>query len=199
MRAYASYEIVLHGTAVEINEAVDSIADIIGDQPDALPNLLDRYYSDEDDDEEEDLTPLTFEEVVEVWETRDCVWIEDIIKLSVEIAVNSPDIQFSISGHINDDSDVAGDEMDFKITYKEKKLLSQTTDWYQYIHMDDINNYNAFASRFCDAHGNPRYTQEDFEGFRDCADEWYVLDGGHGEFSTTVPFNDPVRIKLKFS
>lgn len=199
MRAYASYEIKLLGTDSEINGAIDCIADVIGDQADVLPHLLDRYYSDDDEDDD-DKQPLgAFEETIEIWQTHDCVWVEDIQKLAVEIALNAPNLQFSIAGHIEDASDDARDEMDFKITYKERKLFSQVTDWYQYIHMDDFKNYSAFAAKFCDRHGNPRYTKEDFEGFRDSADEWYVLDGGSGEFSTRAALGDPVRVKVKLS
>lgn len=198
MQAFASYEITLIGTDFEVKEAIECIADIIGDQGDTLTNLLDRYYSDdeEDDEDSEDLTS-TFEETIEIWQTHDCVWIEDIEKLAMDIAANLPNLQFSISGHIEDCADDAEDEMDFKVFYKSKKLFSQSTDWYWYIHMDDFRDYSDFAAKICDQNRNPRYSKEDYEGFKACADEWYVMDSGMGEFSTNAPMGDPVRIKIK--
>lgn len=59
-----------------------------------------------------------------------------------------------------------------------------------------FENYNAFCRKFCDKYGYPRYTKEDYEGFRVCADEWYVLDSRRGEFSTDVPLENPVKIKI---
>ena len=214
MQPFASYDITLTGTAEEILEALFCITDVIGDQDNILPSLLDKYdpdeadyYDDEDnkdneDEEKEDfddnLASPIVEETIEIWQTEDCVWIEDIEKLAAEIAINAPSIKFSISGHIEDPSNEAGDEMDFKIAYSNKKLFSQKTDWYQYIHMDDFEDYYDFGDRFTGPDGKPRYSLEDYEGFCQCADEWYVLGGGHGEFSTNAPLQDPVRIKLKF-
>ena len=51
MRPFASYEITLVGSFFELKEAIDCIADAIEDQPDVLPNLLDKYYSYEDEDD----------------------------------------------------------------------------------------------------------------------------------------------------
>ena len=93
---------------------------------------MDKYdYGDDWDDEDDcdDVSPI-YAEDIEIWQTHDCVWIEDIQKLAVEIAINAPALQFSISGHIEDCSDNAGDEMDFKLVYAGKKLTSQTPVWY---------------------------------------------------------------------
>lgn len=200
MRSFASYDITLSGTKSDIREALFCLSDVICDQENVLAELMDKYDYEADWDDEDDCDDngsYICTEDIEIWQTHDCVWIEDVQKLAVEIARNAPDLQFSISGHIEDCSDDAGDEMDFKLVYADKKLTSQTTDWYQYIHMDEFKNYAAFAAKFCDRHGNPRYTEEDFNGFRDCADEWYVFDSGYGEFSTTAPLGDPVRLKVK--
>lgn len=196
MRPFASYIISLTGTVLDIKDAIDCIADVIGDQPDALPNLLDRYYSDDENDDD-DALPNKIEETIEIWHPHDCVWIEDIETLSAEMAATAPDLYFSFSGHIEDPSSGANDEMDFQISYKGKKLFSQTTDWYWFIHMDDYPSYSAFSSKFCDLYGNPRYSADDYEGFRACSDEWYVMDGGQGEFSIKAPLRDPIRIKPK--
>ena len=195
MLPFASYDIILRGSEVEIRKALFCITDRIGDQGNVLPELLDRYDYDEVD--EDDIS--VFEEEIEIWQTHDCVWIEDLEDLAIDIATTVPAIYFSIKGHIEDTSDNAGDEMDFRIYYQEGKLFSQTTDWYWYLHMDDFPDYASFCVKVCDLYGNPRYSEEDYEGFRACADEWYVLDGGQGEFSNDVPLRDPVRIKLRCS
>ena len=202
MRSFASYNIALSGTKLDIREALFCLADVICDQENVLSELLDKYdYEDDWDDEDEDDgdTSSTCIEEVEIWQTHDCVWIEDIEKLATEIALNAPDLQFSFSGHIEDHADNAGDEMDFKLVYNGKKLIKQITDWYQYVHLDDFKNYADFASKVCDLYGNPRYSEEDFEGFKQCADEWYILDGGQGEFSTDAPLGDPIKVKVKFT
>ena len=195
MRPYASYTITLKGTELDIRKAIFCITDIIGDQGNVLPELLDRYDYDEINEDD----PAVYEEEIEIWQTRDCVWLEDIESLAADIAITVPNVQFSLSGHIEDPSEDAGDEMVFKIYYQSGKLLSQSTDWYWYVHMDDFPDYASFSAKVCDLYGNPRYSEEDYEGFRACADEWYVLDGGQGEFSTDAPLRDPVRIKLKQS
>lgn len=195
MRPFASYEITLRGTEAEIRKGLFCITNIIGDQGNVLSELMDLYYSDEMDDND----PSVTEEQIEISETYDCVWIEDIEKLAIDIAMAVPAMQFSIKGHIEDTSDNAGDEMDFHIYYQQGKLFSQATDWYLFIHMDDFSDYASFSAKVCDLYGNPRYSEEDYEGFRACADEWYILDSGQGEFSTDAPLHDPVRIKLNKS
>ena len=195
MLPFASYEIKLRGTEVEIRRSLFCITDMIGDQGCVLPELLDRYDIDEIDENDLSVT----EEIIEIWQTHDCVWIEALEELAVNIATTIPTMQFSIKGHIEDASDGAGDGMDFHIFSQESKLFLQTTDWYVYVHMDDFTDYASFSAKVCDSHGNPRYSKEDFEGFRACADEWYILDSGQGEFSTDAPLHDPVRIKFKQS
>ena len=194
MRPFASYEITLVGSFFELKEAIDCIADAIEDQPDVLPNLLDKYYSYEDED---DIIQDKTEESIEIWQTHDCVWLEDIVTLAIQIATFATSLTFSISGHIVDPSDSAEDKMDFKICYENNKLFSQSTDWYWLIHMDDFPDYASFCSKVCDLYGNPRYSEEDYLGFFSTADEWYILDGGQGEFTTHPTFTDPIRIKLK--
>ena len=199
MRPFASYEIALRGTLLDVKEAIDCIADVVKDQYDALPNLFDKHSPniDDDDDDDDNVIPSDIEETIAIWQTHDCVWLEDLETLAADIASFAPNLIFSISGHIEDPSDNAEDEMDFKIWYTNKKLLSQSTDWYWCIHMDDFPDYDTFCSKVCDLYGNPRYSEDDYLGFRASADEWYILDGGHGEFSTNVPLRDPVRIKIK--
>lgn len=198
MRSHASYDITLSGTRKDLLQALFCLADIICNQDNILAELIDKYDLDEDfyEEECEDEEAIICAEDIAIWQTCDCVWIEDIQGLAIEMARVAPEIRFSISGHIEDLSDNAGDEMDFIFTYENKKLFSQSTDWYQYIHMDDFDSYTTFATKFCDCYGKPRYSKEDFEGFKQCADEWYVLDSGAGEFSTNAPMGERVRIKI---
>lgn len=199
MRSFATYIIKLSGARPDIYEAVSCMCDVICDQGSILAELLDKYSCSDDWDDEDDISSQTMcEEEIEIWKTHDCVWIEDIEKLALDIAVNAPNLHFSFFGHIEDCADDAGDEMDFNISYKSKELFSQTTDWYWHIHMEDFRNYTDFSAKISDQYGNPRYTREDYEGFLQTADEWYVLDSGMGEFSTNAPMGDPVRIKIKF-
>lgn len=85
----------------------------------------------------------------------------------------------------------------FEVEYSNKKLTTRETCWYICVHMHEFKNYEAFAKIFTDRHGNPRYTEEDYLGFLNCADKWYVLESGQGEFSVDVPFGDIVRVKIR--
>ena len=86
--------------------------------------------------------------------------------------------------------------MDFLIEYRKGKLTSKASDWYIHIYMNDFEDYYAFADKFAGTDGNPRYTEEDYIGFCECAPEWFVLDSGNGEFSTDVPLGKAVRIRI---
>ena len=62
--------------------------------------------------------------------------------------------------------------------------------------MTTFGYYKEFCEQFSDLEGNPRYSEEDYLGFKECADEWYVLGSGKGEFSKDVPLGDPKKIKV---
>ena len=68
--------------------------------------------------------------------------------------------------------------------------------YHKHIYMNDFEDYYAFADKFAGTDGNPRYTEEDYIGFCECAPEWFVLDSGNGEFSTDVPLGKAVRIRI---
>ena len=56
MRSFASYNIALSGTKLDIREALFCLADVICDQENVLSELLDKYdYEDDWDDEEENI------------------------------------------------------------------------------------------------------------------------------------------------
>ena len=54
MRPHASYDITLSGSAEDILEALFCITDVICDQNEVLPQLLDKYDSDEDEIDDDD-------------------------------------------------------------------------------------------------------------------------------------------------
>lgn len=194
MNAYASYVITLCGNNPDIIAAAKMLNEVISNQ-DCFPNFLHR--SARSTNPENTHSSSTVQEYFIVEKTHKCVWLEDILDLANNLAYYLPNTTFSISGRIEDFASHIVDMMDFKITYQNKKLTSQSTCWYIHIFMDDFVDYEAFCAAVCDLYGNPRYTEEDYKGFRDCAKEWYVLESGQGEFSTDVPFDDPVRIKIK--
>jgi hypothetical protein len=205
MKAYASYTVSLSGSYIDILDAVDFLSEEISDQDCWSEFKNDYFYDDDDYDEDDELekqessgtdTPDCLEEYFEVWETQKCVWIEDIQKVAAELACMVPELNFIIKGHIADNTDNADDMMDFLIEYKKGKLTSRTSDWYIHIYMDDFEDYYEFGDKFTGPNGTPRYSEEDYEGFCQCADEWYVLDSGNGEFSTDVPLGKPTKVKI---
>lgn len=206
MKACSSFVISVSGRYIDIFEAVDFLSEIITDQScwtefthDCVDNDPDDYDDDDILEESENVSknlPELMDECFEVWDTQKCVWIEDIQKMAAELSYLVPAIDFAIKGHIEDNIDGNGDMMDFLIEYKKGKLTSRTSDWYIHICMDDFEDYHAFAEKFMGLDGNPRYTEEDYNGFFECADEWYVLGSGNGEFSTDVPLGNAVKIKI---
>lgn len=212
MNVYSSFTVSICGNYADIIEAVDFLSETITDQScwtefDNDCFYENNHFDDDDDDFDDDNSPETqmvtndehlelLEECFEVWETQKCVWIEDIQKMAAELSSLVPGISFSIKGYIADDSDGAGDMMDFLIENKNGKLVSKTSDWYIHICMDEFENYREFADKFIGTDGNPRYSEEDYDGFCECASEWYVLDSGTGEFSTDVPLGKAVRLKI---
>jgi len=195
MNACATYTISLSGPSFDVMDIIAFLAEQIDDQNcfDDF-NLKSRFSDNDEDDDDYDFTLLQRDEYIEIYETHAYVWLEDIEDLAKEMVQISPSVSFSIAGHIEDSED--SDLMDFNIQYTGRKLTSQSSCWYIYIHMDEFENYNTFCQKFSDKYGNPRYTEEDYEGFRACADEWYVLDSGNGEFSTDVPLEEPTKIKI---
>ena len=211
MKAYSSFTVSVRGGYADILEAVDFLSETITDQSCWTEFANDCFYekgpTDYDDDDFDDKSPENqsitndkhqelLEECFEVWETQKCVWIEDIQKMAAELSYLVPGIEFTIKGHIEDNINGSNDMMDFLIENKKGKLTSRTSDWYIHIYMDDFDDYYEFGDRFTGPDGRPRYSEEDYEGFCTCADEWYVLDAGNGEFSTDVPLGKAVRIKI---
>lgn len=192
MGAYASYRITIVGNAIDINRAIKKLRDTIPDQECFRFHSLSNYSA-----KEYDLSSSFIEVSFHVVKTHSCVWIEDIGDLANYLAFYIPALSFSISGRIYDCTDDLDDMMDFRINYRPKKLTMECTCWYIHIFMDNYVDYDAFCSIICDQYGNPRYSEEDYNGFRDCSNEWYVLDSGQGEFSIDISFDDPVRIKIK--
>lgn len=165
------------------------------------------YEEDDDYEDERERCPQAYdnnnnvhqivEEHFDVIDTTVCVWTEDIFQLANDLAYYSPDISFSISGCTIDFSEDIEDMIMFEVEYSNKKLTTRETCWYICVQMHEFSNYEAFAKIFTDRRGNPRYTEEDYLGFLNCADKWYVLESGQGEFSVDVPFGDTVRVKIR--
>lgn len=202
MKAYASYTITLTGSYVDILDAVDFLSSEIDDQDCWGEFSNPCFYSCDDEEDEDDGNDdrgvnNSLSETFDVYETCKYIWLEDLSKLAAELSCIAPCLCFSISGYTTDNSDGSEEMMDYLIDYKNGKLLSRSSCWYIHIYMDEFSCYDAFRRKFSDKYGNARYSEEDYEGFRECAAEWYVLDGGNGEFSTNVPLGEPVRIKLK--
>lgn len=203
MKVYSSFTVSVHGVYADILEAVDFLSETITDQScwTEFSNtcFYDGDHIDEDDFDDDDpyenqiITdnehPALLEECFDVWETQKCVWIEDIQKMAAELSYLVPNVEFTVKGHIEDNISGSNDMMDFLIEYKKGKLTSRTSDWYIHIYMDDFEDYYEFGDRFTSPDGRPRYSEEDYEGCA-CADEWYVLDAGNGEFSTDVPLGE---------
>ena len=205
MKACSSFIISVSGSYADILEAVDYLSETIIDQScwtefakNYSINDSDDYDEDEDQEEPErdDKCSEPMDECFEVWDTQECVWIEDIQKMAAELSYLVPKIDFVINGYTEDNIDGNGDRMNFLIEYKNGKLTSRISDWYIHIYIDDFEDYYAFSERFIGPDGQPRYTEEDYNGFLECADEWYVLDSGNGEFSTDVPLGKAVKIKI---
>ena len=206
MKACSNFIISISGSYVDILEAVDYLSETITDQS-CWTEFTRNRFNNEPDDYDEDDAPEELEsanknpsepmaECFEVCDTQECVWIEDIQKMAAELSYLVPEIDFVIKGYIEDNIDGNGDMMDFLIEYRKGKLTSKASDWYIHIYMNDFEDYYAFADKFAGTDGNPRYTEEDYIGFCECAPEWFVLDSGNGEFSTDVPLGKAVRIRI---
>lgn len=196
MNVSATYTIALSGPSFDVMDVIALLSEEIPNQQ-CFSNyeLTNRFSDDADEDDDFDSTLLHREELLEIRNTNTCAWLEDIEAQAKKIVRISSEVTFCISGHIEDR--VSDDLMNFTVRYNGKQLTSQHSDWYVHIHMRDFRDYQHFCRKFSDRYGCPRYTQEDYDAFCECADEWYVMNSGQGEFSNDVPLCDPVKIRLK--
>lgn len=193
MHVHSTYTITISGANADVALAIDYLASILTDQ--SYFQNLSCARSSNSDNEKDDIISNR-EESIQIDNTHSCVWIEDIEQLAIEMVLRVPTLNFSISGYVVDNTVGVGDKMDFLVQYSNKKLTSSSSAWYISINMDDFIDYESFCSKICDLYGNPRYSEEDFEFFRLCSKEWYVLDSGLGEFTTNVDLGKPVKLKL---
>ena len=195
MDVYSTYSIFLSGKDEDLRQATALLRDTIIDQN--CFSAFDSISEDDNSDDEYSTSIASDERFFEVVETSECVWLEDVESLAAELVALVPEITFSISGQIHDSTPKADDRMDFLVEYRKHSLTSSKSCWYRCIDMETFENYNSFCQNVCDHNGNPRYSEEDYNAFCDCAKIWYVLDGGSGEFSSSVSLSPPKRLKIK--
>ena len=114
--------------------------------------------------------------------------------LAVSIANALPNSEFVISGCI-DTSERAGEYMDFVIEYKNNKLVSKSSCWYVYMSAMDFDEYKDFAEEYVDNNGEPRFTEEQFEAFKQ--NTYFILNSGEGDCVQEVPLESEYEIDLE--
>lgn len=134
------------------------------------------------DDSFEDLEASLEVTVDELYDHIDAV--DEMESLAVSIAEVLPENEFTIKGYI-DTSELAGEYMDFLITYENHTLVSKHSCWYIYMYAADFDEYEDFAKYFQGKNGEPRFTEEQFEAFRH--GEYFILNSGDGDCVEEVP------------
>ena len=129
-------------------------------------------------------------------EDETLVWVENITEeLAKLMAEAAPSLVFTIDGCV-DTSESAGEYMDFSISYCDGKITVASSCWYIYFYGDDYEDYEEFCEEFLDDEDNPRFTEEEFEKFRDSDEEMFVLDSGNGDIVSAVPLDNVREIIL---
>lgn len=120
---------------------------------------------------------------MEICETYECVFPEDVAYLALEIAEAHPET-FEMCGVI-DTSASAGEYMKFHFSYVNGVLTEKMSDWYVEEYMEDYEDYEDFTqySVFEDV------TEEEFNLFK-TYEYLYILETKDGNvFSDHVPFS----------
>ena len=171
MHAHSTYTIKFKGTPEDIKKV--------------LPVINEKLEYDLEDVVEE----------IEVEEEYSLVWLENITNdLAVNIAKTAPKLKFTIDGVV-DTSESAGEYMDFAISYNDGEITEKSSCWYVMMFMDDFEEYEEFCEEYCDDDGEPLYSEEEFEKFKEHMD-WFVLESGDGAIVDTVPLDDIRKIKI---
>ena len=144
--------------------------------------LEDRFETDVDGND-------NFDAIVE--ETYECVWLESIIDLAIEIIKLTPKLGFVLSGVI-DTSESAGEYMDYEIRYEDGKLVSRNSCWYLTI---DVLGYDSFE-QFCEYHDDC-CSEDDYQRGIANGGELFILDSGDGDVVTEVPLSDVEEIDIE--
>ena len=171
MHAHSTYTIKFNGTPEDIKKV--------------LPVINEKLEYDLEDVVEE----------IEVEEEYSLVWLENITNdLAVNMAKIAPELKFTIEGVV-DTSESAGEYMDFAISYIDGEITEKSSCWYVMMFMDDFEEYEEFCEEYCDDDGEPLYSEEEFEKFKEHMD-WFVLESGDGAIVDAVPLEDIRKIKI---
>lgn len=164
MHACSDYTIKLVGTEEEIEKATAVVAVAFHDES------------------------LLGKDCIEIEETYQFVWVQDIVKLAELMVKNSPNLSsLTISGTV-DTSESAGEYMDFLIKYENGTLTVQSSCWYLILDADEYDDYEEFSEDY------EGYSEEEYEELRQCPH--YILNSGDGDIVTEVPLDDPEVIDL---
>ncbi len=164
MNAFSNYTIELVGTDEEIKKATAVLA---------------RAFDDES---------MCGKNRIEIEETYQFVWVEDVAKLAELMVKNAPTISgFTISGTV-DTSESSGEYMDFIIKYENGSLSVQSSCWYLILDADEFDDYDEF----CEVYEG--HSKEEYEELK--KRPHYILDSGNGDIVTEVPLDDPEVIDL---
>jgi len=128
------------------------------------------------------------EGIMEVEDTYEVVWLEELQSMAVEMAKAAKGCEFTIEGVV-DTSESAGEYMDFKIQYNEGTLASDNSCWY----LDDStetygNDYRTFCKEREYEEGEEPITQEEFEDIvNNHFGYLFTLESGDGDIVFEVP------------
>lgn len=136
--------------------------------------------------------------VMEVEQTYDVVWLEDIQTLAAEMAKAAKECEFTIEGVV-DTSESGGEYMDFKIQYKEGKLTSDSSCWYIEDSTDTYgDNYETYCEEKEYEEGEEPITQEEFDDIiKKHSGYFFILDRWKGTVALEVPLTKHEIISLE--
>jgi hypothetical protein len=142
MHAYTSYNITINGG----EEAIHAIGNVLTDT----------------------ITDVDFDigNVIEIEDTYDCVFDEEVCALAKAMAKAAPDANFVMEGVI-DTSESAGEYMDFRMELVDGKLTAAFSVWYREAYMDDFEDYEEFCECVMEC------TEEEYDKF--CEQEFIFI------------------------
>ena len=118
---------------------------------------------------------------------------DELVNLAVDIAKSIPDSDFSIEGCI-DCSERSGEFQDFLIEYTNGKLIEKHSCWYVEMFAEDFESFEEFSEEYVDENGDPRFSEEQFEDFRN--EKFYILESGDGDCVKEVPLDYAREVSL---
>ena len=134
--------------------------------------------------------------IINVEETYDVVFLEDITNMALEMAKAAIGSEFSIEGVI-DTSESAGEYMNFKISYSHGRLEERSSFWYAYPN-DGLEDMSY--EEYCEEFGFKEDDEDDYEvdysedDFEKMKKGWFIVETNKGDvMMATVPL-DQIRI-----